>query len=213
MNDRSPAFRAGDEITRKSFAIIRGRLGEFPVPEKILEIMVRVAHTTGDLEFSKTILFSLGSVEAGMAALRTGRPIVTDVGMVKAGIRAAPIAGLGSRVVCLLDDPASVELAAAEGITRSAAAMRLCTPLLEGAVVAIGNAPTALFELLDLIGKGLARPAIVIGIPVGFVGAAESKEELWRTGYTCITNHGERGGSPIAAAIVNGLAHLATPES
>ncbi len=209
--DTERAFAAGDDITRRSFEIIRGRLGSFSAPPDILSIIVRVAHTTGDVAFATTFLFSAGSAEAGIAALKEGRPVITDVGMVRTGVRARTLGALGSRCLCLLDDPETTAMAAELGMTRSAAGMRRAADagLLDGAVAAIGNAPTALFELMDLARAGKAMPALVVGVPVGFVGALESKEALAASGLTHVTNLSERGGSPIAAAIVNGLADLA----
>jgi precorrin-8X/cobalt-precorrin-8 methylmutase len=202
-------FAAGDEITRRSFAIIRKRLEALPagaaLPPEVEPLVVRVAHTTGDVEFATTMLFSEGAVEAGTRALRAGKVILADVGMVRQGIRTRLLTGSGSRCLCLLDDPETAALAAREKITRSAAAVRRAAGLLDGAVVAIGNAPTALFELLALARAGKAAPALVIGVPVGFVGALESKIELSRSNLVHITNLSERGGSPIAAALVNGL--------
>lgn len=214
MKELNAASKAGDAITEESFRIIRSRLGSFAAPEDRMELIVRIAHTTGDVEFAKTFLFSPGSVAAGIAALRTGCGVVADVGMVRTGIRAALVRSLGGEVRCLLDDEETVALAGAEGITRSAAAFRRAgeAGLLDGAVVAVGNAPTALFELMALARAGKAAPALVVGVPVGFVGALESKEALSRTGLAHITNLSERGGSPIAAAIVNGLAALAAAD-
>lgn len=211
MVEAQAARAAGDEITRESFRIIRSRLGSFRAPEGELELIIRVAHTTGDVDFGKTILFSTEAVESGIRALRNGKPVVCDVGMVAAGLRRSQLAALGSQCACLLDEAETTELAAAEGLTRSAAAFRRAgrRGLLDGAVVAVGNAPTALFELLALAEAGIARPALVVGVPVGFVGALESKEALRRSSLTHITNLGERGGSPIAAALVNGLLALA----
>lgn len=137
--------------------------------------------------------------------------MVADVGMVMAGLRVKRLERLGARALCLLDEAETIELAQRERITRSAAAMRRALPYLDGAVVAIGNAPTALFELLTIIRSGEARPALVVGTPVGFVGALESKEELWALegGIPRITNLSERGGSSIAAAVVNSLIAIA----
>ena len=211
MSETSSAFAAGDEITRKSFAIIRARLGAFDAPADIMELVVRVAHTTGDVAFATTFVFSPLAVEAGIEALAAGRPVVTDVGMVRTGIRARELAKIGSACHCLLDEEATLALAAGEGLTRSAAAIRRAAAqgTLDGAIVAIGNAPTALFELMDLFAAGAAKPALVIGVPVGFVGALESKTALAGTAIRHITNLSERGGSPIAAALVNGLVALA----
>jgi precorrin-8X/cobalt-precorrin-8 methylmutase len=202
---------AGEAITRKSKEIILQRLGDFRCPQDELAIVLRVAHTTGDVEFGKSILFSPGAAAVGAAALRAGCDIVADVGMVMAGLREKRLSRLGCRAFCLLDDPETAEMARREVITRSAAAIRRALPRLDGAIVAIGNAPTALFELLSLIRSGQASPALVIGTPVGFVGALESKEELWALegDQPRITNLSERGGSPVAAAIANALIALA----
>ncbi len=210
MPDTLEPNAAGEAIARRSREIVLSRLGDFRPPEGELEIAIRVAHTTGDVEFGKTILFSPGAVDAGLAALRAGRPVVVDVGMVMAGIRVKRLSRLGSQAHCLLDEEETIELARSAGLTRSAAAIRRAAPLLEGAVVAIGNAPTALFELLALMRAGL-KPALVVGLPVGFVGALESKEALWAFPGPVprITNLSERGGSPVAAAVVNGLVALA----
>lgn len=207
-------YAAGDDITRRSYAIIRSRLALLPdgggLSPDFEPLAVRIAHTTGDVPFSTTFEHSAGAVEAGVKAIRAGRPIVVDVGMVKQGVRVRHLPEPRSPVLCLLDEPETASLAADERITRSAAAIRRCAPYLDGAVVAIGNAPTALFELLAMAGRGLVQPALIIGVPVGFVGALESKVELYGSGLPFVTNRSERGGSPIAAAIVNGIVALAS---
>ncbi len=211
MPDSLIPNRAGEAITLRSKEIILSRLGAFSGSPEELEVVVRVAHTVGDIEFGKSILFSKGAVAAGVAALRAGGSVVADVGMVMAGLRAKRLERLGGRSICLLDDPGTIENAQRDDTTRSAAAMRRALPLLGGSIVAVGNAPTALFELLALLRAGKARPALVVGTPVGFVGALESKEELWALADEVprITNLSERGGSPVAAAIVNALIALA----
>lgn len=207
-------YAAGDDITRRSYAIIRSRLAQMPegggLARDFEPLAVRIAHTTGDVAFCTTFDYSVGAVQAGVEAIRAGRPIIADVGMVKQGVRVRHLPEPRSPVLCLLDEPETAALAADERITRSAAAIRRCAPYLDGAVVAIGNAPTALFELLAMAGRGLVQPALIIGVPVGFVGALESKLELYGSGLPFITNRSERGGSPIAAAIVNGLIALAS---
>jgi precorrin-8X/cobalt-precorrin-8 methylmutase len=211
MPDSLTPNEAGEAITRQSTRIIRDRLGDFSLPDDELSVVIRVAHTTGDVEFGKSLLFSGGAVAAGARAIRSGGIVVADVGMVMAGLRIKRLERLGARALCLLDEAETIELAQRERITRSAAAMRRALPYLDGAVVAIGNAPTALFELLTIIRSGEARPALVVGTPVGFVGALESKEELWALegGIPRITNLSERGGSSIAAAVVNSLIAIA----
>lgn len=201
--------KKGDEITEKSFSIIRERLGDFRAGPEEMEIIIRIAHTTGDVEFAKTFLMTREALLRGAEALARGRNVVTDVEIVRAGIRRGLVEEMGGRVECLLNDPEVVAGAAKTGGTRSELAMRRAAPLLEGGIAAIGNAPTALFALLDMIREGTARPALVVGVPVGFVGAAESKKALAESGVPCVTNPGERGGSTIAAAVVNGLLVLA----
>lgn len=202
--------KKGDEITEKSFSIIRERLGDFSRSPEEMEIIIRIAHTTGDADFAKTFLMRREDLLLGAEALARGRNVVTDVEIVRAGIRRNLVEGFGGRVECLLNDPEVAAESDRTGDTRSAIAMRLAAPLLEGGIAAIGNAPTALFALMDLIREGTAKPALVVGVPVGFVGAAESKQALAGMGIPCLTNPGERGGSTIAAAIVNGLLVLAS---
>jgi len=203
--------QAGEAITLRSKEIILSRLGAFSGSPDELQVVLRVAHAVGDIEFGKSILFSPGSVAAGVAALLAGGRVVADVGMVMAGLRAKRLERLGGRALCLLDDPETIEIARRDATTRSATAMRRALPFLDGSIVAIGNAPTALFELLALLRAGKARPALIVGTPVGFVGALESKEELWALEGEVprVTNLSERGGSPVAAAIVNALIALA----
>ena len=200
----------GEKITRESFSIIRERLGDFRPPAEIMEIVIRICHTTGDPEFAKTFHIPGESLTKGLEAVKGGCPIITDVEMVRAGIRKSHADSLGCGVHCFLNDPEVIEKNRETGDTRSALAMEKAGGLLNGAVVAIGNAPTALFRLLEMIKEGRAKPALIVGVPVGFVGAYESKQALYDSGYPGITNLSERGGSTIAAAIVNGILSLAT---
>ncbi len=193
------------EIESKSFEIIRSRLGDYEAPEAVLDVVIRIAHTTGDVEFAKRCTVPEASVRAGVEALRAGGNVVTDVEMVRTGIRSAQVERLGGKVLCFLNDPQVAERARSRGTTRSAAAMVEAADHMEGGVVAIGNAPTALFALCDMVEAGTSRPALIVGVPVGFVGAAESKERLTGLDIPYITVLGERGGSPIAAAAVNAL--------
>ena len=199
----------GEAISKESFRIIRERLGDFSAPEEVMEIVIRIAHTTGDVEFGKSHYIPLEALQRGIEAAKRGCNIITDVEMVMTGIRRRWSDPLGCKVRCSLNDPKVVQLAAERGDTRSAIGMEAAEPLLNGAIVAIGNAPTALFRLLEMIEAGRVKPAIIVGTPVGFVGALESKQALHDSGYPCVTNLSERGGSPIAAAVVNGLLHLA----
>ncbi len=197
------------EIYRRSFALIKEAFGDrWPEgPEQ--EIIKRIAHTTADVDFALTFQMSDDALKKGVQALRRGKGIVTDVSMVSAGIRKEPLARLGCTLSCLLYDEGVAAEAKERGTTKAAVAIGRAAPLYEGGIVSIGNAPTALFELLDLIRAGKAAPALIVGVPVGFVGAAESKLELMASGVPFISNPSKRGGSPIAATIVNGLCTLA----
>lgn len=197
------------EIYRRSFSLIRDAFGErWPEgPEQ--EIIKRIAHTTADVDYALTFQLSDDALEKGIQAIRAGKGIVTDVSMVTAGIRKEAPARYGCEIRCLLYNEGIAEEAAKRGTTKAAVAIGKAAPFYEGGIVAIGNAPTALFELIDLIKAGKAAPALIVGVPVGFVGAAESKKELIESGIPFISNPCKRGGSPIAATIVNGLFTLA----
>jgi precorrin isomerase len=199
--------RDGAEIYRRSFAIIRAEADLARFPPDLSSIVVRVIHACGMIDVAPDLDFSADLGRAGRRALESGAPILCDCKMVADGVTRSRLPA-GNRVVCTLDDPRTRELAAAAGTTRSAAALDLWLPDLEGAVVAIGNAPTALFRLLELLDGGAPRPAAILGFPVGFVGAAESKTALAADsrGVPFLTVHGRRGGSAMAAAAVNALA-------
>ncbi len=191
------------EISRRSFALIREETDLTPFPRALEPLALRLAHAAGDSTILGDLAWSKGAVEAGRKAFAAGAPILVDSTMVAAGITIDP-----SRIVCTLRDPETAELAAAERTTRSAAAVDRWLPHLKNAVVAIGNAPTALFRLLELLAQGAPKPALVLGFPVGFVGAAEAKAALadFGHGLEFITLRGRRGGSALAAAAVNSLA-------
>ena len=192
-------------IYRRSFAIIRGEadLQRFlPLEERVA---VRVIHACGMVEAARDLVFSAGAAEAAREALRGGAPIFCDARMVAEGITRARLPH-NNDVICTLGDPAVPALAAKLGTTRTAAAIDLWLPRLGGSLVAIGNAPTALFRLIEAIAAGAPRPAAIIGMPVGFVGAAESKAALIESGLPAIVVLGRRGGSAFAAAAVNALA-------
>lgn len=199
--------RDGAAIYERSFATIRDEadLGRFP-PD-LERVAVRMVHACGMVDLVKDIDFSPGVGWAGRDALRSGAPILVDSMMVNHGITRARLPAV-NEVICTLRDRSVPGRATAAGTTRSAAAVELWVPHLEGAVVAIGNAPTALFRLIDLLQGGAPRPAAILGLPVGFVGAAESKRALAgaNLGVPWLTVHGRRGGSAITAAAVNALA-------
>jgi precorrin-8X/cobalt-precorrin-8 methylmutase len=197
--------RDGDEIYRRSFATIRAEADLSGLPPDVAQVAVRMIHACGQVDLVDDLGYSPGVVAAGRAALRNGAPILCDAQMVASGITRARLPA-GNDVVCTLRDPRVPALAAERGTTRSAAALELWRDRLDGAVVAIGNAPTALFHLLDMIDAGAPRPAAVIGIPVGFIGAAESKDALAATDLEHLVVRGRRGGSAITAAAVNALA-------
>ncbi len=206
MSERYEYIRDGAEIYRRSFAIIRSEadLSRFTPEEEV--VAVRIIHACGMVEAAADIAFTPGAAEAGRAALKAGAPILCDARMVANGVTRARLPA-GNEVVCTLDDPRVPDLARAMDNTRTAAAMELWGELLAGAVVAVGNAPTALFRLLEMLDAGAPKPACVIGMPVGFVGAAESKEALLADGRVpAIVVRGRKGGSAMAAAAVNALA-------
>ena len=197
--------RDGAEIYRRSFATIRAEADLSRLPADVVPVAVRMIHACGQVDLVDDLAFSPGVVAAGREALRNGAPILCDAQMVASGITRARLPA-GNDVVCTLRDPRVPALAAERGTTRSAAALELWRDRLDGAVVAIGNAPTALFHLLDMIDAGAPRPAAVIGIPVGFIGAAESKDALAATDLEHLVVRGRRGGSASTAAAVNALA-------
>ncbi len=199
-------IRDGAAIYARSFAIIRAEadLSGFSADEA--RVAVRIVHAAGDVAVAPALRFSPAFTDAARAALRAGAPILCDAKMVAHGITRARLPA-GNEVVCTLDDPGTAAHARRIGNTRSAAALELWRERLGGAVVAIGNAPTALFHLLDMLDAGAPVPAAVIGLPVGFVGAAESKDALWQHGRApCLVLPGRRGGSAMAVAAVNALA-------
>jgi len=196
------------EIERRSFAIIDAEAGAHAFDARQWPIVRRIIHTTGDFEFTTTTCFSPGAVAAGVAALRRGEKVLCDTNMVLAGVNKARLAAFGSAIACHVADPEIARMAREQGVTRSLLAMR--KGVAEGCgIFLVGNAPTALFELLELARCGTVRPSLVVGVPVGFVGAAESKEALLASGLPFMTCRGRKGGSAIAAAILNALLLLA----
>jgi precorrin-8X/cobalt-precorrin-8 methylmutase len=200
-------LRDGAAIYRQSFAIIRAEADLSRFSDAESDVAVRMLHACGVVETAKNIVFSDGVVTAAREALHAGAAILCDSEMVSHGVTRARLPA-GNAVICTLRDPAVPALAEKRETTRSAAAMELWLDRLEGAVVAIGNAPTSLFRLLEMLDEGAPRPAAILGIPVGFVGAAESKEALIANprGVPFIAVRGRVGGSAMTAAAVNGLA-------
>ena len=199
--------RDGAEIYRRSFETIRGEADLTLVPDDLEKLAVRIIHSCGMVDVTADLRFSAGAGSAGRAALAAGAPILADAHMVADGVTRSRLPA-GNDVICTLGDARVPELAAVMATTRSAAAVDLWVPHLDGAVVAVGNAPTALWRILELLDGGAPRPALILGFPVGFVGAAESKEALVEAGHGVpyVTVLGRRGGSAMAAAAVNALA-------
>jgi precorrin-8X/cobalt-precorrin-8 methylmutase len=207
MLERPSYLRDGAAIYERSFAIIREEADLSRFSKDEAEIAVRMIHASGQVSVADSIQFTPGLVTAARDALKRGAPILCDAEMVAHGVTRARLPAR-NEVICALRDPRVPELAARLGTTRSAAALELWREKLAGAVVAIGNAPTALFRLLEMLDEGVARPAVILGIPVGFVGAAESKEALAADprGVPYLIVRGRIGGSAMTAAAVNALA-------
>jgi precorrin-8X/cobalt-precorrin-8 methylmutase len=207
MSERSAYLRDGAAIYERSFAIIRAEadLSRFSAEEA--EVAVRMIHACGQVDVAQHIVFGKSLVAAARHALAAGAPVLCDSEMVAHGVTRARLPA-GNAVICTLNDPRVPQLAATLGTTRSAAALDLWRDHLAGAVVAIGNAPTALFRFLDLIDAGAPKPAAILGIPVGFVGAAEAKDALaaHSRGVPFLTVRGRMGGSAMTAAAINALA-------
>ena len=200
-------IKDGAAIYKESFAIIRREADLSAFSPDLARVVVRMIHACGMTDLAQLVLASAEAAQAGTQALLDGAPILCDAHMVANGITRSRLPRK-NEVVCTLSDAHTVELAAQLGTTRSAAALELWRDQLAGSVVVIGNAPTALFHLLEMLEQGAPHPALIVGIPVGFVGAAESKQALVdsRLAIPYITVQGRRGGSAISAAAVNALA-------
>lgn len=197
------------EIEEESFRIIRSEMAPHAFTSREEAVVVRVIHASADFDFQDNLRFFPHAVSAGIEALRRGAHILADVHMAEAGVRRRALARTGGSLRCAVDDPNVYEQAAGLGITRSAAAFRMSAADLQGGIALIGNAPTALLEVIRLAREEGVRPALVIGVPVGFVAAAESKDALTACDFPWITALGRKGGSPVAAAILNALLILA----
>ncbi|MEA5506484.1 precorrin-8X methylmutase [Halotia wernerae UHCC 0503] len=203
----SDYIRDASEIYRNSFAIIRSEANLDVLPPDVAKVAVRLIHACGMTDIVTDLGYSSTAAQAGRAALAAGAAILCDCRMVAEGVTRKRLSA-NNQVICTLNEPEVPEMAKHLGTTRSAAALELWHSYLEGAVVAIGNAPTALFRLLEMLDNGAPKPALILGFPVGFVGAAESKAALAADSRNVpfITLHGRRGGSAIAAAAINALA-------
>lgn len=193
------------DIEKRSFAIITEELGGRTFPDGIAEVVKRVIHTSADFDYADNLCFSPNAVEKAKAALEAGATIVTDTNMALAGISKPTLAKLGGKAVCLMADEAVAREAKARGVTRATVSMEHAAKLEGPLIFAIGNAPTALIRLHELIEEGAVSPALVIGVPVGFVNVVESKELFLGGDTPYIIARGRKGGSNVAAAIVNAL--------
>ena len=202
-----------NEIEAESFTIIDNEAGPHSFSSDEWLIVRRMIHTSADFDYMKTVRFHPEAIFKGIEAIGKGKTIITDTTMAKSGINASGLARFGCRVTCLIQDSQVSQNALNAGNTRSAAAVDAALAEMEDGIYVVGNAPTALLRLIELIKAGKARPALIIGLPVGFVNAAESKDELVAMDYPNISNIGRKGGSTVAASVVNALVKLATAKS
>lgn len=201
------------QIEDLSFKIIEKEAGDHGFDNRHWPVVRRMIHTSADFEYINTVRFSHQAVTKGVAAIRNGCRIFTDTNMARVGIRKGELKIFGGRTDCLMTDETVAKLAKKNGTTRALAAVDAACEYMDGAIYVVGNAPTALLRLIELIRQKKASPALIIGFPVGFVNAAESKAELEQlSGTPYITNQGRKGGSNIAAAVVNALAIMAATQ-
>ena len=198
------------EIEKRSFEIITELLGDRKLDPENEPVIKRVIHTTADFEYADNLVFSPGAVTKGIEALKAGCHIVTDTSMVMSGINKTILGKLGGQVHCFIADPDVAEGAKARGITRSAVSMEKAAKLDKPCIFAVGNAPTALIALHELMEAGTVKPALIIGVPVGFVNVVESKELILQDDVPFIVARGRKGGSNVAAAICNAMLYQIT---
>lgn len=198
------------EIEKRSFEIISRELGDTPIPTEQAPILKRVIHTTADFDYVSNLFFSEYAVQAGIDALHFGAHIVADTRMVEAGINKVALAKLGGAVHCFIADTDVAISAEERGVTRASISMEKACDLEFPLIIAVGNAPTALLRLSELVQAGRISPKLIIGVPVGFVNVVESKEIIKKAGVPCIIAEGRKGGSTVAAAICNALLYEIT---
>jgi len=198
------------DIEKQSFQIIDEEAGPHSFSAMEWAIVRRMIHTSADFEYMQTVRFHPDAITAGIRALQSGRTVVTDTNMARTGIRKDLLARMGGQAVCLMTDSKVTRMAQERETTRARAAVDAACEIMQGGIYAVGNAPTALLRIIELVEAGQASPALVVGLPVGFVNAAESKQALLEAGITCITNQSRKGGSNVAASVVNALCLLAT---
>ncbi|NUU77076.1 precorrin-8X methylmutase [Paenibacillus xylanilyticus] len=197
------------EIEGKSFEMITEELGEHPFTDEQYPVVQRVIHASADFELGRSMVFHPDAIQAGIAALRAGQSVIADVQMIQAGVSKDRIRSFGGDVHVHISDPDVMEEAKRLNTTRAIISTRKATQMYEGGIYAIGNAPTALLELIRLVKEGEAKPGLIIGMPVGFVSAAESKDELRKLDIPFITNIGRKGGSTIVVAALNAISLMA----
>ena len=207
-----PQHHLPADIERTSLSIITAELAELGLtpPPETAAVVKRVIHTTADFDYARNLRFTPGAVAAGVKALRAGTPIITDTNMALAGISKPALAKLGCKAVCFMADPDVAAAARAAGTTRAVASMDKACGIEGPLIVAVGNAPTALLRLAELMDAGKIAPALVVGVPVGFVNVVEAKEELLARRVPAIVARGRKGGSTVAAAIMNALLYQIT---
>ena len=198
-----------EQIEEKSFRLIEERVPPHSFDQKEWTIVRRMIHATVDFDLVHDTKFHPEAISKGIAALRKGAPIITDTKMVKAGISLKRLRKYKTKTLCAISHPEVIKEAKLSGKTRASVAMQKMSSLMGGSIIAIGNAPTALFEVLELAEKESQVPLLIVGVPVGLVGASESKEIIMKKDIPYITVRGEKGGSPLAVSIINGLAVLA----
>ena len=202
--------RKGQEIEDESMQIIESEIGSHPYNEMEWPIGRRISHSTADFDFAREnkLLFHKDAISNGINALKNGRSIVADVNGVIGLMNKQNPKDFGNDLICNISDPSLMESAKKTGKTRAQMSMRVAEKEIDGGIVVVGNAPTALLEVMEMVKEGLVKPALVVGMPVGFVSAVESKDELSKTDIPFITNIGRKGGSPCASAIINALYKL-----
>jgi len=202
--------RKGQSIEDESMQIIENEIGSHSYNEHEWPIVRRIIHSTADFDFARDnkIIFQKNAVQSGLDALKNGCSIIVDVNGIVGLMNKQNPKDFGNNVICNISEPSLIEEAKKENKTRAQMSMRIAKEDMNGGIVVIGNAPTALLEVMEMIREGITKPALVIGIPVGFVSAVESKDELAKMDIPFITNQGRKGGSPCASAIVNALYKL-----
>jgi precorrin-8X/cobalt-precorrin-8 methylmutase len=202
--------RKGQSIEDESMQIIENEIGSHSYNEHEWPIVRRIIHSTADFDFARDnkIIFQKNAVQSGLDALKNGCSIIVDVNGIVGLMNKQNPKDFGNNVICNISEPSLIEAAKKENKTRAQMSMRIAKEDMNGGIVVIGNAPTALLEVMEMIREGITKPALVIGIPVGFVSAVESKDELAKMDIPFITNQGRKGGSPCASAIVNALYKL-----